>query len=1219
MVRSLRLLTLFIGIVSISCFLLIRLQDLSISLGSINAVEYLENSLTSYFKQPVFIKNISFHWRSFHPVLEIEDFKVMDVNNKPDLDVKKLEMSIDLVASLLKGKMIVGDFSLQDCNLNITELGEGKFDINHIKTLEADLNDPHSKKLAMLCDLFLSKGIKDIKNLNITWYDKQGRLMLPISKIQVGVQGNFLVHRFKAEASVWHDTPVQIKGTFYGSYLARQYVRSILKIKASEVKLNGYPLLDRLTELLTLKFKYSDFKNQTLPGNKAMPLVSPSIHLKEGTASFEFTVKTMRHSLHILGKSNANNLVMMSPYRSFRLNQFKSQVDLLVKPQFLQLGLYGLQLRLNGNQLPIQQFSFKQRGKGESLQQTIKVDHLPLLEFSSFAKVHHLFSEKLNNYFKHLQPRGEIQKLHFRLDARRGEISKNVTLSGKLIDLSWQEWGKIPGISHLSGKVDLFPGAGQFLLDAKHLRLSYSPVFRKPISIISAKAQIRWRRQAGQTWEISTPRYRAWLPEGHAHGYFKMRLPNEKKSLEIHTKSHFELKTLRGASTYYPINLLSPKLVHWLDTSIKDGQLSNGIFTLDGAMNEFPFVSSKGKFLVMGDLQKGRLNYRNGWPELSDIVGRLRFEGKSMSITASNAKMLEAKAAQVKAEIPDLAKPILSVEGQLSTSPGSKILLSKGANPLAAYNHRLSSFQNLQLAGEWQSFLKLTAPLDERLKTPTLLNGRVNLHDISINTFHGGLLLQKLKGDLTFTNQSVNSNLITGLLFSQPLQLSFNTDIPSKGQTINVNVDSAISISDLQKLSHKPLLNYFEGTTPFHASLLFNPLHSNSSLVVISDLEGIKSSLPKPFAKQPNAKLLSRLCLISNQNEASMLFNVSSIIKGKFEYKPLESRLNLQEGEMKISSPELTGLITIPRAYPALPMRAQMQSVNFQGASEIKHNLSPKSMPYLDLSILHLLYKEKTFKNVRIRIQPKLNDLQINELSVKGPNIRIFATGLWKQVGLRQSSYFKGRLMTPNIGSLLNQWHMTDNVVKGEGSVDFDLRWLDVPWNPRTKTLDGAVKLQFNQGRIVRLGSSANFGMGIGRVLNLLSLQTLSRRLRGDFSDLTESGFSFDELRGALRFNQGNLYTDNTAMEGTVGKVKAKGRIGLMDKDYDLRLIINPNVTSSLPVVATLTAGPVVGAVTWLVDKILSRQVKKITEIHYNVTGAWDKPNLIIQPTNESN
>ena len=168
------------------------------------------------------------------------------------------------------------------------------------------------------------------------------------------------------------------------------------------------------------------------------------------------------------------------------------------------------------------------------------------------------------------------------------------------------------------------------------------------------------------------------------------------------------------------------------------------------------------------------------------------------------------------------------------------------------------------------------------------------------------------------------------------------------------------------------------------------------------------------------------------------------------------------------------------------------------------------------------------------------------------------------------------------------------------------MEWL--PYNPDVKTLNGTVNLQLNKGRIINLSSSTETELGLGRVLNLFSLQTLPRRLMGDFSDLTDAGFSFDVMKGDFNLQQGNGYTTNAYLDGPVAKVMMKGRIGFGNKDYDLILSVAPYVTGSLPAVATVAGGPIVGAVAWVANKLISPVVSHIMTYDYHVTGSWDNP-----------
>ena len=66
----------------------------------------------------------------------------------------------------------------------------------------------------------------------------------------------------------------------------------------------------------------------------------------------------------------------------------------------------------------------------------------------------------------------------------------------------------------------------------------------------------------------------------------------------------------------------------------------------------------------------------------------------------------------------------------------------------------------------------------------------------------------------------------------------------------------------------------------------------------------------------------------------------------------------------------------------------------------------------------------------------------------------------------------------------------------------------------------------------------------------------------------------------------------------------------MIEEDYDLRLIVTPHLTSSLPLIATVAGGPIAGAVTWVVNKALGPGVNKMTRYEYLIKGSWQEPTI---------
>ena len=92
------------------------------------------------------------------------------------------------------------------------------------------------------------------------------------------------------------------------------------------------------------------------------------------------------------------------------------------------------------------------------------------------------------------------------------------------------------------------------------------------------------------------------------------------------------------------------------------------------------------------------------------------------------------------------------------------------------------------------------------------------------------------------------------------------------------------------------------------------------------------------------------------------------------------------------------------------------------------------------------------------------------------------------------------------------------------------------------------------------------------------------------------------------KLNKGVLTTTDSYLDGPVSYVAMNGSLDLVKKLYNLTLQINPHITASLPIVATIAGGPIAGIATWFASKIINQGMRKVTAYTYKITGPWDKP-----------
>ncbi|EKD72428.1 MAG: hypothetical protein ACD_45C00678G0001 [uncultured bacterium] len=309
--------------------------------------------------------------------------------------------------------------------------------------------------------------------------------------------------------------------------------------------------------------------------------------------------------------------------------------------------------------------------------------------------------------------------------------------------------------------------------------------------------------------------------------------------------------------------------------------------------------------------------------------------------------------------------------------------------------------------------------------------------------------------------------------------------------------------------------------------------------------------------------------------------------------------------QLNLTNAEIAGQINVPLSGMVY---AKFSRLHFDPSlvSGVQSKIDPRSLPAISFAGEDVRYADADFGRVSFRLVPTRSGAMIQQFSSSSNAYQLNARGEW----LDARSHLVGDITTTNVSNALKAWGLAStNLVGSKGNARFDLTWPGAPYRPSLPGLSGKVSLNLGEGRIINLSDSADAKMGLGRILNVLSLQSLPRRLSLNFSDLFEQGYSFDSMKGDFTLKNGNADTQNTRLNGPIASIEMFGRIGLAAKDFDMKLRVAAHVTASLPVVAAIaTANPIAGIAAWVVDKVVSPEVSKIATYEYSITGTWDKP-----------
>lgn len=312
---------------------------------------------------------------------------------------------------------------------------------------------------------------------------------------------------------------------------------------------------------------------------------------------------------------------------------------------------------------------------------------------------------------------------------------------------------------------------------------------------------------------------------------------------------------------------------------------------------------------------------------------------------------------------------------------------------------------------------------------------------------------------------------------------------------------------------------------------------------------------------------------------------------------------------IRLSSPEITGQLTVPAS-----MTRQSQITAQIDKLDIHTNdttstlaLDVKTLPAISVTANSVRYNDMPVGKIIFNATPSATGLKIQNLRITSSNGDLRATGEWDANGKGSTTHLQGGITSSQVSRLINSFGFdVKNFISTNGSLNFNMTWGNAPYSPALASLSGRGTLAMGAGRIVDIGGGSGAKMDIGKMLSIFSLQTIPRRLSLDFSDIFQKGYSFDSFRGDFTIQNGEVNTSNMQFDGPVARVGINGKIGLKNRDYNFILSVSANVTSSIPVAATLLTGnPLIGLGAFAVNSMIG---SKVATNYYQVSGAWSNP-----------
>ncbi|WP_407279914.1 YhdP family protein [Aromatoleum evansii] len=319
--------------------------------------------------------------------------------------------------------------------------------------------------------------------------------------------------------------------------------------------------------------------------------------------------------------------------------------------------------------------------------------------------------------------------------------------------------------------------------------------------------------------------------------------------------------------------------------------------------------------------------------------------------------------------------------------------------------------------------------------------------------------------------------------------------------------------------------------------------------------------------------------------------------KGRIESREAEGEFDWREGGDGTLRARLKRLV-LGASHDAAPETADAA----EGGADTDE--PPRRLPALDVVVERFSLRGIEFGRLELQARNRSGMWHLESVSLANPDGSLGGSGLWRP-GTRPQTDLDFRLEARDIGQLASRLGYGEVVRGGKAVLAGKLAWRGAPTRIHYPSLTGTMMVEAEDGQFRKLNP------GMGRLLGVLSLQSLPRRLTLDFRDVFSEGFAFDSISGSIKAASGQLRTDDLQIRGPSARVRMSGSVDLEDETQDLRVRVQPTLAESVALgTAAGLINPVAGVVAYVAQKALSDPIEKMFAFSYSITGNWADPKV---------
>jgi uncharacterized protein (TIGR02099 family) len=281
------------------------------------------------------------------------------------------------------------------------------------------------------------------------------------------------------------------------------------------------------------------------------------------------------------------------------------------------------------------------------------------------------------------------------------------------------------------------------------------------------------------------------------------------------------------------------------------------------------------------------------------------------------------------------------------------------------------------------------------------------------------------------------------------------------------------------------------------------------------------------------------------------------------------------------------------------------ENIEFKDAVDPLLAYSPDDIPNMQLHINKLIWNKKDLGNWRSEIYTSNGKLEAKNTIGEMSGAIIEGDLAWYIEEGKHQSDFVGSVKVANILDVLTTWQYAPVLTSREGEVEIDTHWQGSPAYFDFKRLQGSIDLKFSKGSILQVEEYEGV-----KLIGLLNFTRVIQRIALDFSDLLQTGISFDSIEGELLFDRGFARVgEKLVIDGSATKFKFSGDADLLSDELDIDMVLTVPLSSTFPLVALLAGvSPQAAAAIYVTERVFNNELERLSSARMHITGSFEDP-----------